>query len=132
MALLKRDQRHQRHPYLWFEGLEYTDVDIHTFEERLERIFRRQIHRRRLLDIRGPLVREWVLEFFSTCRFDDMILDFEAPSTLQFQLGGARRWSGVRYTSYSDTHVPYQRRTRDRTGDASTSIAQQDEEQLDP
>ncbi|GJW07070.1 retrovirus-related pol polyprotein from transposon TNT 1-94 [Tanacetum coccineum] len=104
MALPQRDQRH---PYLRFEGLEYTNADIHTFEVRLERIFRRQIHRvqvldfaglikelrddmdtrlrmvhsdeqgqdlfvsdawRRLLDIRGPLVREWVLEFFSTCR----------------------------------------------------------------
>ncbi|GJR02740.1 hypothetical protein Tco_0525724 [Tanacetum coccineum] len=111
---LKRDQRH---PYLRFEGLEYTDADIHTFEERLERIFGRQIYRvqvldfvgltrelredmdtrlrmihsdehgqdvfvsdawRRLLDIRGPLVREWVLEFFSTNRFDNRILDFEA------------------------------------------------------
>ncbi|GJT48428.1 hypothetical protein Tco_0974585 [Tanacetum coccineum] len=47
MALPKRDQRH---PYLRFEGLEYTDVDIHTFEERLERIFRRQIHRVQVLD----------------------------------------------------------------------------------
>ncbi|GJU92440.1 hypothetical protein Tco_1304863 [Tanacetum coccineum] len=46
---------------------------------------------RRLLDIRGSLVREWVLEFFGTCRFDDRILDFKAPSNLQFQLEGARR-----------------------------------------
>ncbi|GKE70681.1 hypothetical protein Tco_1528753, partial [Tanacetum coccineum] len=33
MALQQRDQRN---PYLRFGGLEYTDADIHTFEERLE------------------------------------------------------------------------------------------------
>ncbi|GKC34987.1 hypothetical protein Tco_1047371, partial [Tanacetum coccineum] len=43
----------QRHPYLRFEGLKYTDVDIHTFVERLERIFRRQIHRGQVLDFAG-------------------------------------------------------------------------------
>ncbi|GJZ13397.1 hypothetical protein Tco_0548627 [Tanacetum coccineum] len=39
---------------------------------------------------------------------------------------------GFRYTSYSDLPVPYQRRTRRRTGDASTSAAQQDEQQPAP
>ncbi|GJU13356.1 hypothetical protein Tco_1135752 [Tanacetum coccineum] len=50
MALPQRDQRH---PYLRFEGLKYTDADIHTFEDRLERIFRRQIHRVQVLDFAG-------------------------------------------------------------------------------
>ncbi|GJU71448.1 hypothetical protein Tco_1262853 [Tanacetum coccineum] len=45
--------RDQRHPYLRFEGLEYTDANIHTFVERLEWIFRRQIHRGQLLDFDG-------------------------------------------------------------------------------
>ncbi|GJV34677.1 hypothetical protein Tco_1395077 [Tanacetum coccineum] len=40
--------------------------------------------------------------------------------------------SRVIYTSYSDSLVPYQRRTRRRIGDANTSIAQQDEQQPDP
>ncbi|GJV66238.1 hypothetical protein Tco_1477066 [Tanacetum coccineum] len=35
MALPPRDQRHQ---YLRYEGLQYSDVDIADFEERLERI----------------------------------------------------------------------------------------------
>ncbi|GJT40483.1 hypothetical protein Tco_1010497 [Tanacetum coccineum] len=39
---------------------------------------------------------------------------------------------GVRYTSYADFQIPYVRRTRRRTDDASTSTAQQDEQQLDP
>ncbi|GKC27016.1 hypothetical protein Tco_1034310 [Tanacetum coccineum] len=45
----------------------------------------------RMLDIRGPLVYELILEFFSTFRFGQAILDLDTPRTLQFQLGGARR-----------------------------------------
>nr|GEX22631.1 hypothetical protein [Tanacetum cinerariifolium]GEZ46350.1 hypothetical protein [Tanacetum cinerariifolium] len=37
--------RYQRHPNLRFEGLEYTDTDIADFEERLEKIYGREIHR---------------------------------------------------------------------------------------
>ncbi|GJU49293.1 hypothetical protein Tco_1218848 [Tanacetum coccineum] len=42
IALPPRDQRHQ---YLRFEGLEYTDADITDFEEILGRIYGRGIHR---------------------------------------------------------------------------------------
>ncbi|GKE88158.1 hypothetical protein Tco_1565633, partial [Tanacetum coccineum] len=42
MALLPRDQRHQ---YLRFEGLQYTDADIADFETRLGKIYRREVHR---------------------------------------------------------------------------------------
>ncbi|GKG04341.1 hypothetical protein Tco_0314728, partial [Tanacetum coccineum] len=38
----------------------------------------------------------------------------------------------VSYTPYSKTHIPYQRRVRRRTGEASTSTAQQDQQQHDP
>ncbi|GJY64051.1 hypothetical protein Tco_0465511 [Tanacetum coccineum] len=114
--------REQRHPFLRYEGIEYTDVDITNFEERLERIYSQEIHRvqvmdflrmpelmrdglfarmvmehhddagvvvftsrawRRLFDARGPLVRELVLEFFSTLRFGEEI---ESP-------GFARYWN---------------------------------------
>nr|GEV55398.1 hypothetical protein [Tanacetum cinerariifolium] len=45
---------------------------------------------RRLFEIRAPLVQEFILEFFSTCRIgSEMGLDVTA--TLCFQLGGARR-----------------------------------------
>ncbi|GJY05907.1 hypothetical protein Tco_0371847 [Tanacetum coccineum] len=47
MALPPRDQRHQ---YLRFEGLEYTDADIMDFEEILGRIYGRGIHRVLVLD----------------------------------------------------------------------------------
>ncbi|GJY86102.1 hypothetical protein Tco_0500128 [Tanacetum coccineum] len=44
---------------------------------------------RGLFRIRAPLVQEFILEFFSTCRYgDDMGLD--VTGTLCFQLGGAR------------------------------------------
>ncbi|GJR03758.1 hypothetical protein Tco_0526742 [Tanacetum coccineum] len=46
---------------------------------------------RRLFDIRRSLVRELMLEFFSTYRFDDLILDLDTDVVLSFQLGGARR-----------------------------------------
>ncbi|GJU51153.1 hypothetical protein Tco_1220708 [Tanacetum coccineum] len=127
MALPPRDQRHQ---YLRFEGLEYTDADIMDFEERLGKIYGRGIHRvlvldfeslpaemaegltsrmhmehrdaqgqsvftsrawRRLFEVRGPLVFELIMKFFSTFRFSEAIVDIDAVDTLQFQLGEAKR-----------------------------------------
>ncbi|GJY94154.1 hypothetical protein Tco_0510515 [Tanacetum coccineum] len=46
---------------------------------------------RRLFDIRGPLIHELILKFYSTFRFGQAILDLDTPETLQFQLGRARR-----------------------------------------
>ncbi|GJU80345.1 hypothetical protein Tco_1282710 [Tanacetum coccineum] len=50
MALLPREQRHQ---FLRYEGLEYTDSDIAGFESRLERIYDREIHRVHVVDFQG-------------------------------------------------------------------------------
>ncbi|GKC17649.1 hypothetical protein Tco_1014431, partial [Tanacetum coccineum] len=122
--------REQRHIFLRYQGLEYTDKDIADFKERLERIYGREIHRVQVVDFqgiaelmkdglltrmrmehrddadvvvfssqawgrlfgtRGPLVWELILEFLSTLRFGEVLLDLDAPSTIQFQLGGARR-----------------------------------------
>ncbi|GJR09910.1 hypothetical protein Tco_0792562 [Tanacetum coccineum] len=47
---------------------------------------------RSLFDIRGPLVRELMLEFFNTCRFDDLVLDLDTDGVLSFQLDGFRRY----------------------------------------
>ncbi|GJU37029.1 hypothetical protein Tco_1185383 [Tanacetum coccineum] len=87
--------RYQRHQYLRFEGLGYTNADIIDFEERLGRIYGREIHQgvftsqawRRLFEIRGPLVHELILEFFSTFRFGEAMLDLDTAGALQFQLG---------------------------------------------
>ncbi|GKA04331.1 hypothetical protein Tco_0677112 [Tanacetum coccineum] len=39
----------------------------------------------------GPLVWELILEFLIMLRFGEVMLDLDAPITIQFQLGGARR-----------------------------------------
>ncbi|GKE45468.1 hypothetical protein Tco_1472752 [Tanacetum coccineum] len=95
--------REQRHPFLRYEGLQYTEADIEDFETRLTRIYKRE-HRddqgvslfnsrawRRLFDIKGLLVHKLILEFYSTFRFGQSILDLDMTRALQFQLRGARR-----------------------------------------
>ncbi|GJT96831.1 hypothetical protein Tco_1092349 [Tanacetum coccineum] len=52
MALPPRDQRHQ---YLRFEGLQYTDTDIMDFEERLDRIYNREVYS--LAELEGGYLR---------------------------------------------------------------------------
>ncbi|GJT12148.1 hypothetical protein Tco_0859190 [Tanacetum coccineum] len=46
---------------------------------------------RRLFDIKGPLVHELILEFFSMFRFGEAVLELDTARALQFQLGGVRR-----------------------------------------
>ncbi|GKB19051.1 hypothetical protein Tco_0852974 [Tanacetum coccineum] len=50
MALPPRDQRHQ---YLRYEGLQYTDADIADFETKLARIYKREIHRVQVINFGG-------------------------------------------------------------------------------
>ncbi|GKC37572.1 hypothetical protein Tco_1049956, partial [Tanacetum coccineum] len=50
MALSPIDQRHR---YLRFEGLGYTDADIIDFEERLGRIYGREIPKIQVFDFGG-------------------------------------------------------------------------------
>ncbi|GJW61742.1 hypothetical protein Tco_0111077 [Tanacetum coccineum] len=50
MALPPRDQRH---PFLRFQGLEYTDIDITDFEGRLGKIYDRGVHRMLVLNFKG-------------------------------------------------------------------------------
>ncbi|GJX68545.1 hypothetical protein Tco_0304272 [Tanacetum coccineum] len=45
---------------------------------------------RRLLDIRGPLVHELILGFFSIFKFGEAVLDLDTAGALQFKLGEAR------------------------------------------
>ncbi|GKE72435.1 hypothetical protein Tco_1534476, partial [Tanacetum coccineum] len=39
---------------------------------------------RRLFEIRAPLVREFILEFLSTCKMSDTIMDLDIADTLYF------------------------------------------------
>ncbi|GJW64252.1 hypothetical protein Tco_0116136 [Tanacetum coccineum] len=45
---------------------------------------------RRLFEIQGPLVREFILELLSTYRMSDSEMGLDVADTLCFQLGGAR------------------------------------------
>ncbi|GJW46572.1 hypothetical protein Tco_0078218 [Tanacetum coccineum] len=45
---------------------------------------------RRLFEIRAPLVREFILEFLSTCMMSDTEIGLDVADKLCFQLGGAR------------------------------------------
>ncbi|GKD61039.1 hypothetical protein Tco_1298548 [Tanacetum coccineum] len=63
---------------------------------------------RRLFEVKGPLVREFILEFLSTCRMSDTETGLVVADTQCFQLGGARRrmtWREQRGTS-SIRHYP--------------------------
>ncbi|GJY20237.1 hypothetical protein Tco_0392803 [Tanacetum coccineum] len=86
--------REQRHPFLRYQGLEYIDSDIVAFGERLERIYMMEhcddvgvvvFSSRawgRLFDTRGTLVWDLILEFLSTLRFGEILLDLDAPDTI--------------------------------------------------
>ncbi|GJV19939.1 hypothetical protein Tco_1368959 [Tanacetum coccineum] len=63
---------------------------------------------------------------------DAMAHDFSRFSTwVTTSLGRMMDRSGIAYTPYVQTHVSYQRHVRQRTGEASTSAAQQDPQQPD-
>ncbi|GJZ06850.1 hypothetical protein Tco_0540643 [Tanacetum coccineum] len=74
--------REQRYPFLRMR-MEHRDGDgvIVFTSEAWGRVF----------NTRGPLVRELILVFLSTLRFGEVLLYLDALSTIQFQLGGARR-----------------------------------------
>ncbi|GJX29290.1 hypothetical protein Tco_0237369, partial [Tanacetum coccineum] len=93
--------REKRHPFLRYQGLEYTDADIVDFKERLEGIHNRDTHRVQVVDFHGmPQLMRDVLDARMLINhhddggvvvFREVLLDLDALGTIQFQLGGARR-----------------------------------------
>ncbi|GJT05056.1 hypothetical protein Tco_0839518 [Tanacetum coccineum] len=87
--------REQRHPFLRYQGLEYTDADIEDFETRLTRIYRREVHRVQVFDFGG--LQDLMAEGLSGRMLMEhrdaqgAILDLDTLGALQFQLGGAMR-----------------------------------------
>ncbi|GJX53365.1 hypothetical protein Tco_0281734 [Tanacetum coccineum] len=75
----------QRHKFLRYKGLLMEHLDEASVSVFTNRAWRR------MFDIRGPLVHELILKFFSTFRFKHAILDLDTCWTLQFQLGRVRR-----------------------------------------
>ncbi|GKB98113.1 hypothetical protein Tco_0984250 [Tanacetum coccineum] len=88
MDLPPRDQRHQ---YLRYEVLQYTDVDILDFKTRLAWIYMKEVYRVQVLYFGG--LPDLMAEGLSArmLMFGETILDLDTPGALQFQLGGARR-----------------------------------------
>ncbi|GJT37778.1 hypothetical protein Tco_0937643 [Tanacetum coccineum] len=94
--------RKQRHPFLRYQGLEYSDADIADFEERMVMehrnyagvvVFTSQAWGR-LFDTGRSLVWELILEFLSTLRFGEFILALGLHTGEEMEsLGFARYWS---------------------------------------
>nr|GEV95129.1 hypothetical protein [Tanacetum cinerariifolium] len=76
MALPPRDQRH---PFLRFEGLVYTDADITDFKGRLGNIYDRKVHKVLVFDFEG------------LTEMTEGVIDLDVVGTLQFDLGEAKR-----------------------------------------
>ncbi|GJS68941.1 hypothetical protein Tco_0683506 [Tanacetum coccineum] len=62
---------------------------------------------RRLFEIRAPLVREFILEFLSTCKMSNTEMGLDIADTLCFQLGGARRILAGESVDRGTANVPY-------------------------
>ncbi|GJX54662.1 hypothetical protein Tco_0283031 [Tanacetum coccineum] len=94
------------------KGLEYTDVDIADFEKMLERIYGREIHRVQDVGFQGmpELMRDGLFGMMRMEHHDDVgvvvftMLDLDAPGTIQFQLGGARRRLSWRSLDVGSSH----------------------------
>ncbi|GJT50049.1 putative reverse transcriptase domain-containing protein [Tanacetum coccineum] len=81
----------QRHPWLRYEGQEYIDAIIYDYKDKAEgQVLFTSNTWRRVFEICGLLVLELMLEFFSTCRISDTMLDLDHTDTLCFQLGVLR------------------------------------------
>ncbi|GJT03788.1 retrovirus-related pol polyprotein from transposon TNT 1-94 [Tanacetum coccineum] len=81
----------QRHPFLRYQGLEYTDEDHADFEERLERIYGHEIHRVQVVYFQGmpELMRDVLFPRMRMEHRDDADLEREEMDSLGF----ARYWS---------------------------------------
>ncbi|GKF69316.1 hypothetical protein Tco_0202373, partial [Tanacetum coccineum] len=78
--------REQRHRFLRYEGLEYTDLDIADFESRLERIYTREIHRVQVMDFQG------MLELLRDGLFARMVMEhYDEAGVVVFTSQGWRR-----------------------------------------
>ncbi|GJW27053.1 hypothetical protein Tco_0040864, partial [Tanacetum coccineum] len=72
----------QRHLWLRYQVKGYTKGIVHSYEQRLKNDKRMPA---------APLVREFILEFLSTCKMSDTEMGLDVADTLCFQLGGVRR-----------------------------------------
>ncbi|GJR73957.1 hypothetical protein Tco_0086322 [Tanacetum coccineum] len=77
----------QRHQYLRYEGLQYTNANVVDFETRLARIYMRQVHRVHVFDFEGlpDLMDEGLRgRMLMEHRFGEAVLDLDTTGALQF------------------------------------------------
>ncbi|GJR06073.1 hypothetical protein Tco_0529057 [Tanacetum coccineum] len=97
MALPPCDQRHQ---YLRYEGLQYSDADIVDFKARLARIYKREVHRVQVFDFGGlpDLMAEGLSVRILMEHRDAQgaVTDLDTPRALQDFLGIAASYTAIR------------------------------------
>ncbi|GJT84522.1 hypothetical protein Tco_1066239 [Tanacetum coccineum] len=90
----------QRHPFLRYQGLEYSDADVADFKERMVMehrydagvvVFASRAWGR-LFDTKGPLVRELILKFLST--LDLVSEEMESPGFARYWIESERMIPG--------------------------------------
>ncbi|GJS01551.1 hypothetical protein Tco_0318059 [Tanacetum coccineum] len=79
--------REQRHPFLRYQGLEYTDADVANFEERLEMIYSREIHSVQVVDFQGmpELMRDGLFARMVMEHRDDAVLVRWSRETIELE-----------------------------------------------
>ncbi|GKD42403.1 hypothetical protein Tco_1267048 [Tanacetum coccineum] len=77
--------RDLRHPWLRYqvEGYDKDRLSMVYTKDDGQALFTSHTWRR-LFEIRGPLVREFILEFFSTCRISDTEMGLDVDDSLCF------------------------------------------------
>ncbi|GKF65733.1 hypothetical protein Tco_0192250 [Tanacetum coccineum] len=94
----------QRHGFLRYEGLEYTDSDIADFESRLERIYTQEIHRVQVVDFQGmpELLRDGLFARMAMEHRDEAVLVRWSQETIELEAV----YSGLRITHWGGNGVP--------------------------
>ncbi|GKF25086.1 hypothetical protein Tco_0080980, partial [Tanacetum coccineum] len=72
--------RDLRHPWLMYQVKGYDEGIVYSYEQRLKTIWGRAVNQ-----VRGPLVREFMLDFFSTGRISDTEMELDVADTLCFR-----------------------------------------------
>ncbi|GJW84356.1 hypothetical protein Tco_0157501 [Tanacetum coccineum] len=94
----------QRHPFLMYQGLKYTNEDIADFEERLEMIYSREIHRVQVVDFQGmpELIRDGLFVRMVMEHRDDVVSVRWIQETIKLDAV----YSGLRITYRGGDGVP--------------------------
>nr|GEZ46959.1 hypothetical protein [Tanacetum cinerariifolium] len=83
-------QHNLRYPWVGYQVDGYDEGIMHSYKQWLETIWASRLTRR-LFEVTGPFVREFILEFFSTFRMSDTEMGLDVADILCSLLSEARR-----------------------------------------